>query len=118
MDEPNLRGQVRTWLTSGLAVPETERRLREGGVAPEYASSIVNAVLAKQVSDATATQRRQARALFWGGLARCILGVLLMVAGVVAFVRSEFGFPAHVGVVAGGVAAVGGGFTLIIRAIM
>jgi hypothetical protein len=117
MDESNLHAQVSAWLNSGLTVPEAERRLGESGVAPEDASSVVNAVLAQQVSDIAARERRRARAPFLGGIALCILGVLLMVAGIVAFVSPESGLPAHVGVFAGGAAGLGGGITLIVRAV-
>jgi hypothetical protein len=117
MDESNLHSQVRDLLHSGLTVPEVERRLRKGGVTPEYASSIVNAVLAEQVSDFAARERRRARGPLIGGIALCVLGVLLMVAGVIAFVRPDSGLPAHVGIFPGGAAGVGGGIMLILRAI-
>jgi hypothetical protein len=118
MDDPRLSSQVRAWLDRGLTVPEMERRLSEGGVAPEDASSIVDEVLAHQVSDSLAAERRQARGPFWGGVALCLLGTLLMVAGVLAFVRPEMGIPAHVAVFAVGGATVGAGIRLILQATM
>jgi hypothetical protein len=117
MDQANLHGQVRAWLDSGLTVPEIERRLSASGVAPEHAASVVNAVLAEQVSAFAAGERRRARVPLLAGIGLCILGALLLVAGVTAFVLPESGLPAHVGVFAGGVAAVGGGIQLILRAV-
>src|SRR5215470_6284859 len=118
MDESNLRGQVSAWLNSGLAVPEVERRLREGGAAPEYASSIVNAVLAKQVSDSMAQERRQARAPLLGGVALCVLGVLTMIEAVLAYVRPDLGLPASVATFGVGVVVLGAGVTLLIRVVL
>jgi hypothetical protein len=117
MDESNLQAQVSAWLNSGLTVPDVERRLVESGVPPEKASSVVNAVLARQVSDSTARERRQARTQLVVGIILCLLGVLLIVLGWVAFVWPESGLPAHVGVFAGGASGLGGGVMLIVRAV-
>jgi hypothetical protein len=117
MDQAILHGQVIAWLDSGLTVPDVERRLSESGVAPEYASSVVNAVLAEQVSAFAARERRRARVPLLAGIGLCILGALLLVAGVTAFVQPESELPPHLGVFAGGAAPVGGGILLILRAV-
>lgn len=117
MNEANVHAQVSAWLNSGVTVPEVERRLGESGSAPDYASSVVNAVLAKQVSDRAAGEQRRSKTRFLGGIALCSLGILLMVAGAGAFVRPENGIPAYIGGFAAGAAAVGRGILLIVRAV-
>ena len=116
LDESRLRDQARAWLSSGVAVPEVERWLLESGVGPEQASRIVDEVLGGQVSDASAAQRRQTRTSLIWGVALCVLGALLVVVGIIGFAWPEVGFPAHVGVFAGGLAGVGAGVMQILRA--
>jgi len=116
-DDSILRAKVSAWFEAGLGVPEIERRLIAGGAEPEYASSVVNAVLGSQVSQSAAEARRRARLPLLGGIALCCLGALLMIAGVLAFVEPDLGLPAHPGVIAGGASGVALGGTLIWRAL-
>jgi hypothetical protein len=110
VSEADVQAQIVSWLGSGIAVPEVERRLRESGVGPKEASQLVDAALTKQVSDAAIRQRWKDCVALIGGTALCILGALFLVGGILGLSQPGYGLFA-----AGG-AAISGGLTLIIRA--
>jgi hypothetical protein len=108
-NEEDLRDKVAGWFRAGLRAPEIERRLRESGVSPEKAAGIVDAALAKHMAVAGAAQRRKDRVALLCGTGLCAAGVLLLVVGLLQVDR--FG----IGPLAGGLAGVVGGSSLIIR---
>lgn len=125
MSEPDhnshRHAQVAAWLNSGVTVPEIERRLTEGGLTQEEAFTIVDAALSQKVSAAAASQRRKDRVTLIGGIALCLLGVLLLGGGIAGFLYPEMDLVsarAPVNCVGGGAGLLGGGVILIIRSVI
>ena len=116
IDDEIARKRIGDWIAAGTPATEIERRLRDSGLAPEKAASLIDEALSGIIAADSRVRRTAERGELLWGILWCLCGLAFLAGGLVSF--HLFGrLPVGpVGVFLVSAAALGRGGFLILRA--